>query len=88
MEVSMAQTQEIGAFEAKTHFAQVIQKVEGGTDYVITRRGRPVAKIIPFAPEPEMTFKEAVAGLIEMRKLYRGEPGSFNLREAIEEGRR
>ena len=37
--------------------------------------------------ENEMTFQEAVEQLKEMRKLYRGEPGSFNIREAIEEGR-
>ena len=80
--------QQIGAFEAKTHFSQIIQKVENGEDFVITKRGKPVAKIIPFKKEPEITFKEAVEQLKEMRKLYRGEPGSFNIREAIEEGRR
>ena len=47
----------------------------------------PVAKIVPFKQEKEITRTEAVAQLIEMRKRYRGEPGSFNLREAIEEGR-
>ena len=83
----MAQ-QQIGAFEAKTHFSQIIEKVEHGADFVITRRGKPVAKIIPFKQEKEMTFKEAVYRLTEMRKLYRGEPGSFNIREAIEEGRK
>ena len=78
---------QIGAFEAKTHFSRIIEEVEQGADYVITRRGKPVAKIIPFKQEKEITRAEAVAQLIEMRKLYRGEPGSFNLREAIEEGR-
>ena len=77
----------IGAFEAKTHFSQIIEKAERGEDFIITRRGKPVAKIIPFERKEEMTFKEAVEQLIGMRKLYRGEPGSFNIREAIEEGR-
>ncbi len=80
--------QKIGAFEAKTHFSQIIEKVQHGADFVITKRGKPVAKIIPFEQEQEMTFKEAVEKLMEMRKLYRGKPGSFNIREAIEEGRR
>jgi prevent-host-death family protein len=79
--------QSIGAFEAKTHFSQIIEKAESGEDFIITRRGKPVAKIIPFEQKKEMTFKEAVKQLIEFRKLYRGEPGSFNIREAIEEGR-
>ena len=83
----MAQ-QQIGAFEAKTHFSRIIQEVERGTDYVITKRGKPVVKIIPFEQGKSMTRKEAMAKLVEMRKLYRGEPGSFNLREAIEDGRK
>jgi len=81
--------QHIGAFEAKTHFSQILVKTEQGEDFIVTRRGKPVAKIIPFRPESEMTmtFKEAVEQLREMRKYYRGKPGSFNIREAIEEGR-
>jgi len=47
-----------------------------------------VAKIIPFRQKDEMTRKEAMAKLMEMRTLYRGEPGSFNIREAIEDGRK
>ena len=80
--------QQIGAFEAKTHFSRIIDRAWQGEDFVVTKRGKPVAKIIPFKQEPEMTFKEAVEQLKEMRKLYRGEPGSFNIREAIEEGRK
>jgi len=80
--------QQIGAFEAKTHFSQIITKVEHGEDFIVTKRGKPVAKIIPFERKPEMTFQEAVAKFQEMRKLYRGKPGSFNIREAIEEGRK
>jgi len=80
--------QQVGAFEAKTNFSSIIEKAEKGEDFIITRRGKPVAKIIPFRQEPEMTWEEAVEGLKEMRKHYRGKPGSFNIREAIEEGRR
>jgi prevent-host-death family protein len=81
-------TQEIGAFEAKTCFSKIINEAEQGNDFIVTRRGKAVARIIPFEKEPEMTFKEAVAQLSEMRKLYRGEPGSFNIRAVIEEGRK
>ena len=80
--------QQIGAFEAKTHFSQILEKAEHGADFIITRRGKPVAKIIPFEQKPVMTRKEAFEKLVELRKLYRGELGSFNIREAIEEGRR
>jgi prevent-host-death family protein len=81
-------TQKIGAFEAKTNFSKIINETEQGNDFIVTRRGKAVARIIPFEKEPEMTFKEAFEQLAEMRKLYRGEPGSFNIRAAIEEGRK
>lgn len=80
--------QHIGAFEAKTHFSQILDKAEQGADFIITKRGKPVAKIIPFQREPEMTWGEALESFKELRKKYRGEPGDFNIREAIEEGRR
>ena len=80
--------QQIGAFEAKTRFSQIIDKAEHGADFIVTRRGKPVAKIIPFEKKPEMTRQEALQKLKELRKLYRGKPGSFNIREAIEDGRR
>ena len=80
--------QQIGAFEAKTNFSRIIEKAEQGADFIITRRGKPVAKIIPFEKEPEMTRQEALECFRELRKNYRGKPGDFNIREAIEEGRR
>ena len=77
-------SEQIGAFEAKTNFSQVLKKVEDGADFIITKRGEPVAKIIPYK---QITRKEAFKALKEMRKLYRGAPGDFNIREAIENGR-
>jgi prevent-host-death family protein len=84
----MSMPQLIGAFEANTHFSRLLEKAEQGENFIVTKRGKPVAKIVPFKQEPEMTFQEAVEQLREMRKLYRGEPGSFNIRKAIEEGRK
>ena len=78
----------IGAFEAKTHFSQILEKIENGDDFIVTRRGKPVAKIIPYEQEKKLTVKETFKTLREMRKLYRGKPGDFNIREAIEDGRK
>ena len=80
--------QQIGAYEAKTHFSQVLDSVAKGTEYIISKRGKPVAKISPIEPEKQMTRKEAIEALIEMRKYYKGVPGDFNIREAIEDGRK
>lgn len=43
----------IGIFEAKTHLSEICEKVaETGVEYVVTRRGRAVARIVPAIPEP------------------------------------
>jgi prevent-host-death family protein len=85
MEVYMAQ--QIGAFEAKTHFSRILEKAEQGADFIVTKRGKPVAKIIPFKQDGEMTWEKALDEFRKFRKCYRGNPGSFNIRKAIEEGR-
>ena len=38
---------EIGAFEAKNTLGSLLDRVENGEEVVITRHGRPVARIIP-----------------------------------------
>lgn len=37
----------IGAFEAKTKLSQLLDRVDKGQVYVITKRGRPVAELRP-----------------------------------------
>jgi prevent-host-death family protein len=36
----------VGAFEAKTHLSQLLDEVEQGGTIEITRRGRPVARLV------------------------------------------
>jgi prevent-host-death family protein len=39
---------ETGIFEAKTHFSELVQRVqEEGVIYCITKRGKPVAELRP-----------------------------------------
>ena len=40
---------EVGAYEAKTHLAALLDAVANGETVVITRRGRPIARIVPAA---------------------------------------
>jgi prevent-host-death family protein len=39
--------QECGAFEAKNTLGQLLDKVEAGEEILITRHGRPVARLVP-----------------------------------------
>ncbi len=38
---------EIGAFEAKNKLGQLLDRVERGEEIVITRHGKPVARLVP-----------------------------------------
>jgi prevent-host-death family protein len=38
---------EIGVFEAKTHLSEVLEQVEAGQVFIVTRRGKPVAELRP-----------------------------------------
>ena len=40
---------EIGAFEAKNRFSALLAEVAAGQEILITRRGKPIARIVPAA---------------------------------------
>lgn len=40
---------EVGAFEAKTHLSELLVAAEQGESVTITRRGMPVARLVPVA---------------------------------------
>lgn len=47
---------QIGAFEAKTHLSALLDRVELGQVYLITKRGRPVAELRPVAAKTGLHF--------------------------------
>ena len=40
----------VGAYEAKTRFSELIARAEQGESFVVTKNGRPVARITPAVP--------------------------------------
>ena len=46
----------IGAFEAKTHLSALLDRVDHGQVYVITKRGRAVAELRPVSGRPGVHF--------------------------------
>lgn len=77
---------EVGAYEAKTHLAQLLNEVAKGVHISITRRGKPIAMIVPYQ-ERSVDAKLAVAELRKWRKGISWGKG-MSTRKAIEEGRR
>ena len=77
---------EIGSYEAKTHLPEILRDVERGEIYVITRRGRPSARVIPAGSEAP----EKVQGVIEnIRKRRQSLPkmSTEEIMTAIREGK-
>lgn len=51
--VYMNKTMVVGAFEAKTHFSELIKAARGSTEIIVTRRGEAVARILSMGNRPE-----------------------------------
>ena len=41
---------EVNVHEAKTHLSRLLQRVEAGEEVVISRAGRPLARLVPVEP--------------------------------------
>ena len=59
---------EIGAYEAKTHLPKLLERVEKGERFVITRHGRPIAELTPIAERDAAGIRRAIAELRHVRK--------------------
>jgi prevent-host-death family protein len=77
----------IGAFEAKTHLSDLLERVSRGEKITITRHGVPTALLVPVTEVvPKLTHQEVVEGMRALRK--RVKPGRMSVREMVSEGRR
>ena len=59
---------EIGAFEAKTHLSALLDAVAAGETVIITKRGRPVARLVPHDAANREDRGRAVAALRALRR--------------------
>jgi prevent-host-death family protein len=84
---SMPTTDTIGAYEAKTHFSALIEKVEAGEEITITRHGTPVARLVPI--KKELTTAERRQVIEDwMNRPDKPTLGGLKIRDLINEGRR
>lgn len=80
--------QYVGAFEAKTHLSRLLEAVKQGETVTITKRGQPVARLVPIDSQNR---ERAIAAVRNIRRL-RGEIGWSGTVDEIlslrDEGRR
>lgn len=76
----------VGAFEAKNTLGTLLDLVEKGEEVVITRRGKPVARLVPDRSEHDReAARRAAADIKEMRKGVT--LGGLKIKDLINEGR-
>lgn len=84
----------VTAFEAKTRFGELLERVGRGEEIVITRHDRPVARIVPEGLRNLDQVRQAIRSLeqlrhrISTRSKGRAKLSDAEVRSAIEEGRR
>ena len=72
----------VGAFEAKTHLSSLLDRAAGGTRFIITKRGLPVAELIPYTPARDRSdLAETLTELRAIRKTVGGTGGIIELRD-------
>lgn len=82
----------VTAFEAKTHFGEMLERVARGEEIVITRHEKAVARLVAESVDNQRSVRDAVAGLRALRKQMSKHPKSKKLsaadvRAAVNEGR-
>ncbi len=78
--------EKIGAYEAKTHLPRLLEKVARGETIIITKHGRPIARLVPAPELRRRSVAETIKAIEEFRKGHT--LGDLTIRELIEEGRR
>ena len=76
----------LGVFEAKAHLSEIIDNVENGKEYIITRHGKPVARITGARESVRQTIRETIDALMDFRKDHKATHAEIH--EWVKEGRR
>jgi prevent-host-death family protein len=86
-----AATSTIGAFEAKTKFSELLERVRKGEEITITRHEKPIARLVPIQNSSIRDIEEAFLKMDNiLRRNMRNSASQEKLtfRQLIEEGRR
>jgi prevent-host-death family protein len=78
----------IGAYEAKTKFSALLNKVISGETVTITLHGVPVVDMTPHNEQETGDVQATIAAILELRKNFSGAFKGENIKSLIEEGRR
>jgi prevent-host-death family protein len=81
----------IGAYDAKTRLSELLDRVEKGEQIVITRHGKPIARLVPEGGHDKAAAHAAVARFRALRAELAATGVDFSdaeIRALRDEGRR
>lgn len=77
----------VGAYQAKTHLSELLEKVEAGEEITITKHGSPVARLVPV--NKRASTDERTAAIRRIQALARGlSLDGLKIKDLISQGRR
>lgn len=77
----------VGVFEAKNRLTALLEEVEAGAEIIITRRGKPIARLTPL--EGGFNRAKARAAAEGLRAASKGRTlAGLSLKDLITEGRK
>ena len=77
----------VGAYEAKTRFSQLLERVAAGEEITITRHGNPVARLVP--AQPVYSTESRREAILKMRELAsHNRLRGLRIKDLIAEGRK
>ena len=87
----MSTAMTIGAFEAKTKFSELLERVSEGAEITITKHERPVARLVPFEKPSLVDLASLIAQMDEFRSKHPLNPKGLekiSYRDLIDQGRK
>lgn len=78
---------EVGTYEAKTHLPELLKAVETGETIVITRRGTPIAKLVPVTGSAAADVPAVIARM-QRARARRQKVATEDILAARDEGRK
>ena len=81
----------VGAFEAKTKFSELLERVGAGEEITITKHERPVARLVPYEKPGRVDLAALFDQMAEFRGMHPLNPtglAKVSYRDLIDGGRK
>jgi prevent-host-death family protein len=78
--------QTIGTFQVKTHLSRLLDEVSQGMEFIITRHGTPVAKLVPISGKKRANILDTIEKMeaFQLKHALNG----LSIKDMIGEGRK